>query len=322
MFDITGSKHPIVCLPMNGLSDINLAIAVSRSGCLPSLVMTAYTQNHGKIFYSEKLKRDLVRFVSEAQSCGIMLSMTDAFLLQHNEAILDIASKFKITHVEVIPYYGNDSNDYSLEDYIKYVIALKKLNVKIIVKCLSVPVEHISKSLIDYGVIDCIIVKSSKGAGKVSSIYPNLNSLISKAKSLYPNVHIIGCGGISTAEDMKNALVAGASAIGLGTVFAMSKESKLCIENKIKLLSKNTEDLQKIKSPGLSQNGIVFQKHEDWDNENNSVSLEKGISGTGGHVFVGHGIDQITQILSVAEIVDRLTKLDIGLSGGMDTIGG
>lgn len=322
MFGFTGSRHPIVCLPMNRVSDLSLAIAVSKSGCLPSITMSAYTTNMGQVYLHDRFKQDMIRFVTETESTHIMLSATDFFIIQNHQKIIEHIKLFKITHLEVIPYYGQGdlTADYSLEKYIELLIKIKSLGVKIIVKCLSVPIEQVSTVLVKNKIIDGIIVKSSRGAGKVSKAYPDLSILIKKAKSLYPNIDIIGCGGIVNSQDIKIALEAGASAVGIGTAFAMSRESKISIESKKRLLSATKEDVKPLDSGGVDQNAIIFDKYPGKDNDNNTLSLEHGVAGKGGHVFVGYGIDQINEILSVAEIVNRLTQFDISLSGGMNSV--
>ena len=303
-------KHPIVCLPMNRVSDIDLAIAVGKAGCLPSIIMASYSAEWGKRFLDYDFKRDLIRYLTEVKSLNIMVSMTDFFLVTHHKKLFEILNTFKISHVEIIPYYGQGENDegYSLETYIKNIMKIKSYGTKIIVKCLKVPVEPIAKTFIDNNLIDSIIVKSNRGAGRVSDHDTDTVRLVKKTKALYPNVHIIASGGVSTSSELKELLDAGATAVGFGTVFAMSKESKICEENKHILVSKTSEDIERMPSDRSGQNAVIFKPHEGWDNGNNSKSLEKGVEGKGGHLFIGHGIDNINEVLSVSEIVSRLTE--------------
>jgi hypothetical protein len=52
----------------------------------------------------------------------------------------------------------------------------------------------------------------------------------------------------------------------------------------------------------------VFSKLDN-DDFNNTKSLDLGIkSGQYGHIFAGHGIDNISSVLSVQHITDNLTK--------------
>jgi len=293
---------------MNRVSDMNLAIAVSKAGCLPSIIISEYTKHWGEIFDYDKFKSEFNRFVEETNGCNIILSMTDFFIITHFNTVLEFLDIFKISHIEVIPYYTGitGNQNYTVEQYIQNIVKIKQKGPKVIVKCLNIPVEPISESLIKYGVIDAIIVKSSKGAGKAHPAHRDLNKLIREAKELYPKTHIIGCGGVATKQDIEDAISAGALAVGLGTIFAMSEESKICPENKNNLLF--NKQVEKIGNVGLKQNAVVFEKHTEWDNENNSVSLEKGVLGKGGHIFIGHAIKEVHEILSVENIVKKLTS--------------
>ena len=39
------SKHPIIAMPMNGVSTVDLAIAVTRAGAVPSLSIFNYYES-------------------------------------------------------------------------------------------------------------------------------------------------------------------------------------------------------------------------------------------------------------------------------------
>ena len=304
--DLFDYDNPIICLPMNRTSDLRLAIAVAKSGCLPSLVMSSYSHGWGKTFFYEKFCGDLVKFMKELGHCRIMLSMTDYFLINHTDKLLKIVEMFDVKHIELTPYYGGgqEHDNFSIEAYIESVVKLKAKGVKIIIKCLMVPVEEIARAMIKYDIVDAIIVKSSKGAGKAHPANRDIKKLTTRTKFLYPKIHIISCGGIANSNDIQECLDAGATAVGLGTPFAMSKECKISEKSKALVLA--NKNIVPIDTVGLPQNGIVFEKHEGWDNDNNSLALEKGVEGTGGHLMIGHAIHQINEILSVEDIVKNL----------------
>lgn len=314
-----GCEHPIVCLPMNRVSNIDLAIAVAKAGCLPSIIMVAYSAEDGKVFREEKFKLDMLRFRLEVGNCNIIVSMTDFFLGFHHERMMKMIEMFGITHIEILPYYGNqmrrlkngeglEEDSYSLENYIKHLVKIKSTGCKIIVKCLAYPIEPVSENLAQHKVIDAIIVKSALGAGKVSPYYTNLAELVSKARRKYPTVHIIASGGVSTSQGVNDCISAGATAVGIGTIFALSKESKIDSETKEALISKTSKDIRAIGRSGLGLNAIVLKEHHGPDDDNFSKSLELGVKGAGGHLYIGHGINQVDEILSVSEIVKRLTS--------------
>ncbi len=313
------TKHPIICLPMNRVSNIDLAIAVAKAGCLPSVIMVAYSANTGTVFREEKFKLDMLRMKLEVGHCNIIVSMTDHFLSLHHERMIKMIEMFGITHIEILPYYGNqvrnlkngeafDTEAYSLESYVRHLIKIKSSGCKIIVKCLAYPIEPVSENLAKYNVIDAIVVKSAQGAGKVSDYNKNIFELTRKAKRKYPSVHVISSGGVSTSDDIKQCLESGATAVGIGTMFALSKESKIDIKTKEALISKTSEDIRALGRTGLGLNAIVFKDHKGPDDDNFSQSLDLGVRGAGGHLYVGHAINNIDQILSVEEIVSRLTS--------------
>jgi nitronate monooxygenase len=316
--EFLGYENPIICLPMNRVSNIDLAIAVAKAGCLPSIIMVAYSADEGKIFREKKFVRDMMKFKMIVGNCNIIVSMTDFFLEAHYERMFKMIEFFSITHIEILPYYGNQmrnlkrdkrlkEDSYDLKSYINNLVKIKTTGCKIIVKCLAYPIEPISETLAKNKVIDAIIVKCAKGAGKVSPFYEDLIELIIKAKKRYPTVHIIASGGVSTSKDIRNCLEAGATAVGIGTMFALSKESKVDAETKQALISKTSKDITAIGKSGLGLNAIVIKEHDGPDDDNFSQSLEIGVRGAGGHLYIGHGINQVNEILSVSDIVKRLT---------------
>jgi NAD(P)H-dependent flavin oxidoreductase YrpB (nitropropane dioxygenase family) len=316
--DFLGCEHPIVCLPMNRVSNIDLAIAVAKAGCLPSVIMVTYSSEEGTIFREEKFVKDMLKFRLITGGCNIIVSMTDFFLELHHERLMKMIDLFGISYVEILPYYGNQvlnlkkgeglkENTYDLKKYIKHLVNIKSKGCKVIVKCLAYPIEPVSESLVKNGVIDAIIIKCSKGAGKASPFYDDLVKLITKIKNRYPTVHIIASGGVSTPKDIAACLEAGATAVGIGTIFALSKESRISNETKQAIISKTSKDITVIGKTGLGLNAIVIKEYRGPDDDNFSQSLDLGVKGLGGHLYIGHGIDQVDEIFSVSDIVKRLT---------------
>ena len=316
--EFLGYENPIICLPMNRVSNIDLAIAVAKAGCLPSIIMVAYSADEGKIFREEKFVKDILKFKSLVGNCNIIVSMTDIFLETHYERMFKMIELFSITHIEILPYYGNQirnlkidkrlkEGSYDFNSYINNLVKIKTTGCKIIVKCLAYPIEPISEALAKNKVIDAIIVKCAKGAGKASPLHEDLVELVTKAKKRYPTVHIIASGGVSTSKDVHDCIKAGATAVGIGTIFALSSESKVDPETKQLLISKTSKDITVIGKSGLGLNAIVIKEHDGPDDDNFSHSLEIGVKGAGGHLYIGHGINQVNEILSVSDIVKRLT---------------
>jgi imidazole glycerol phosphate synthase subunit HisF len=143
------------------------------------------------------------------------------------------------------------------------------------------------------------------GAGRVSSNDTDLVELIKQATT--SGIPVIAVGGISTAEQVSILLEAGAAAVGIGTLFAASSESCLSIEAKKQLVGASYKDLSQLATTDLSQNALVITDADPTDTVNNSKGLMHGVTtGTSGHIFAGKSIDNITQIDSVKNIIERL----------------
>ena len=301
--DLFDCEHPILCLPMNSVSDINLAIAVSKAGCFPSLVMTRYQRELGKVFLQKEFEDDMSRFITETGSNNMMISVIDRFVFNNYDRMIKLIEEYKISHIEMISTIDSSGHAALVAAFSK----IKSLGTKIIVKTLGTPFESSIDVLFKENIISASIIKSKLGAGKTSHNRIDTHDFIIYFKKTYPNLDIIAAGGIATAEDVSRCLELGAKAVGIGTAFALSQESR--IESKVKqqLIQKSSKDIELINTPKFKQNSIIFSKYDGPDNENNSKSLELGVTGSGGHVFVGHGIDHINEVLPVSEIVNRLT---------------
>ena len=110
---------------------------------------------------------------------------------------------------------------------------------------------------------------------------------------------------------MQKIITQGAAGVGIGTLFAASVESPLSDEAKRKFIATTVQDIVELKD--TNQNAIVLGKlpgpiktGEDW---NRGESLQTGIrTGLTGHIYAGHGVEHVTDILPVKEIVRYLTS--------------
>lgn len=89
-------------------------------------------------------------------------------------------------------------------------------------------------------------------------------------------------------------------------MFAASKESPINQAGKEKMISATSNDLKVFDT--VNQLALIFTPSES-DGINNTRGLTKGVqTGEVGHVFMGRGVDHITKILSVNDIVQNLIK--------------
>lgn len=278
------SLYPIICAPMNGVSDVSLAVACAKANIVPSLIWYPFSSK-------DRFSLAVKQVLTETKDIHVSMSFGDIVI--NRQMILELG----ITHIEILEY---ENSDLTAEN--KSIINdLRAHGVKIIFKILSLTVID---QFID--IIDAVTVKGSEAAGR-SARDVNLADIVAEIKVKYPNLHIIASGGIKNSSDVNRLIAIGACAVSIGTMFAMSKESCIPIEVKNKLLAAEINDISRLKG-GARQRAIVFNEQQQ-DDFNNTSGLYKGLqTGTVGHVFVGNAIGTITEIKSVQEIVDYLTS--------------
>jgi len=274
-------------MAMNQVSDINLAMAVRKSGGLPSLSIFNYTK---KI----EIETDITSYKNEFGDAKLLFSLGIAQLVHKN--ILDIILSHQIEFIELIP---DDSQEILLHqdiaDQIEPTLKLLRNNgIKIFEKCTT-------KTTV-YKNIDGLILKSKEGAGRGKiSLEELFNTHIGK----YP---LIVSGGVGTAEQVKHYIDNGAIAVGIGTLLAASKESKLSEQTKLKMVESSSADIKQF-SKGVKQNALIFNEVED-DDYNHTLGIKSEVQNPGtGHVFAGKAIDHVNSIQSVSEIINNLTFL-------------
>ena len=275
----------IIAMAMNQVSDIHLAIAVRQAGAIPSLSIFNYSSIEG-------LEDDLFKYKTEFGDSKILLSVGVRQIA--NNRILDLMIDNQIELVELIP---NDSNEIGVDDDIveTALVSLKNNNIKVFEKCLGVSTRY--KNI--YG----IILKGNEGAGRGKESLRKLFDIVVK------NYPVIVSGGIGTAEQIKYYIDRGAWAVGVGTLFAASVESKVSDETKLKMINASLSDIQNFKK-GAKQNALIFKELVD-DDYNHTIGISKGVKDPSqGHIFVGNSITQVTSIRRVSEIIkDLVSKL-------------
>lgn len=284
------SKYPLLCTPMNQVSDINLAIAVSKAGAYPSLSIFNYEGDNEKIDLVE-LRKDLERFQNETGSVELLISM-GALNLINNVDLLNLLIEKNMLTIELL----DDVNDQTIPAIQGIRQDLKGQGFKLFFK------EIAPRMIME---VDGLILKGPDGAGRSLRGSESLESLFLKMKRAFPSTLIIPSGGIGTKEKIKWYLDHGAEAVGIGTLFAASEESCLSQETKLKMVSASSRDIKKFEN--INQNALIFDRISD-DDLNNTKSLKLGIKNpdAGGHVFAGKSIDHIDSIRPVSEIIKSL----------------
>ena len=270
------SRYPIICTPMNFVSDARLAIACNRAGIVPSLVG------------SDEIKKQLEEFRDSCPKGNIILACTPAKL---TPGFLNLMKMYRVSHIQLISYPGGDFMMYRKN----------AVDIKVIYKLLE-PENLFNMSKM----IDAVDLKSPDAASRVIDTNQTTMERFLEQKAMNPDMPIIVTGGISTSEQIKMYLDAGAEAIGLGTIFALSEESRIHPDKKLEMIKKSFSDVTPVGENRM--NAIVFTETQSTTN-NNTEGLKLGRDTKDeGLLFAGKALDNINAIESVQTIVDRLTK--------------
>lgn len=280
------SKHPLICAPMNRVSDLALAIAIHNAGCYPSLVADNYLS-------ISQLEHDLQLFISATGAANLILALESQSLLQ-NRQLVDVLTKYKVSHIEI--FDRADSANVAL----MYLFdKIRASGTKIIFKMLSV--LELGK-LASH--IDGVVIKTPDAAARVIHDKYDAVQRIEILKSSYPHLHVIASGGIGNNSDIQKYINAGATAVSAGTLFAVSAESSISSETKKAMVQSTYADTVTVGE--AKQTALVFSPTADADG-NNTNGLELGVkSPAAGLVFVGKAIDSVTEIKTVEQIVREL----------------
>jgi len=298
------SRYPILEACMNKGSTVELAMAVHKAGGYPSLCSWTYNGN------PTRMQQDLDKFVQSTGSNCIHLS----FELYEYEsvAVQEIVRSHRIPTMEIIYGAKNTFNFTATEqeltaDLIALLDPIKALGTKVF-KRIYDPVDQATVNL---HLLDGFCIKGTESAGFTGS--HAIRELFLTQRELTPGAMLIPYGGVGTAEQVKDYIDLGAEMVAVGTVLALSVESPLNTEIKLSAIQKQSADLTKfvhqVGGVERKQSALQFQPYHGPDDANGTMGLVRGIHGKkDGHVYLGHGIDHVTELLTCQQIIDNLIK--------------
>jgi len=299
--EVFNCRYPIVALAMNKVSDLTLACAVREAGALPSISLFNYLN---PTFNFKQFKQDIEYYCSRFGDGNLIISLGTR-LLAHP----DIFKVITTNNIKAIEYIHEPLGPIDARRSGELLQTLRHTGVIVFFK--SLIDNYVNNSLIPF---DGIIFKGPDGAGRVSQSSITLEQALAQYLVGLPDKILIPAGGIGTAEQVKHYIDLGATAIGIGTLFAACQESSISVETKQSMVQASYKDITKLERENSfhtvlgHQNALVFSRLEADDN-NNTNGLVAGIeSPTQGHVFAGKAIDNITEILSAHDIVQRLVS--------------
>lgn len=298
--EVFNCRYPIVALAMNKVSNLALACAVREAGAVPSISVFNYV--NPPTFDIEQFRQDVEYYCSQFGDGNLIISLDSKMLAQQ-----DIFKVIIDNNIKAIEYIHEPSVSADVRDSCRLALkALKNSGTLIFLKLL-LGNEPNNAMLMHF---DGIIFKGAEGAGRVNQNSITLEQALEKYLVDLPGKILIPAGGIGTSTQVKDYINRGASAVGIGTLFAACQESPISEETKQAMVKATHNSINSIERSGQSgrecQNALVFSKF-DKDDDNNTKGLIAGIKNpTQGHVFAGRAIDNITEILPVHTIVQRL----------------
>ena len=309
--DFFGSKYPILAAPMNQVSELGLALAVSKAGGIPSITAFNYYWGGGPQIHPpllEKLLGDIRSFREQTNNSCLLLSIgiNDLF----NRDTVDKILATGIKHFEAVSDLSTDTKE-SWEKTFEVIDYLKSNDCKVLLKTAGPNVLYKDddgqiQEMPTCGNIDGFIIKGPAAAGRVSKLDTPLLEIIRLLRVKYPDKLVIPAGGIGNSSQVKFFIDHGVLAIGVGTLFAASTESIVSEATKLKMVEATVADIQHLK--GSTQNALIFKQYMKDDN-NHTYSLRDGIKDpTKGHIFAGKSIANVTSIRPVDEIIQDLVK--------------
>ena len=298
------SQYPILEACMNKGSTLELAIAVHQAGGYPSLCSWTY---NGK---SDLMQRDLDRFVTTTGSNRIHLSF-ELHEYPHS-AVWEIVKSHSIPTIEII--YGNKNTfrpTGTEEELTMEVLQLLKPIKAFGTKIFKRIYENVDQDLMDLHLLDGFCIKGAESAGFTS--HTPVKEVFLRQQKLTPTAMLIPYGGVGTGEQVKEYIDLGAEMVAVGTVLALSAESSLSTETKLSAIQKQSKDLTQfthtVGNVDRKQSVLQFKPYKGPDDANGTMGLLRGIRGKkDGHIYLGHGIDHVTELRSCKEIIQKLSS--------------
>ena len=266
----------IICAPMTRVSDANLAIAVDKAGGIGSIA----TPGHSL----EWLEREIKQFISIRKHNNVLVSLSEISINEFK--CKEICRLYKPKYV-VLLNERTKSNQYVRS-------SLNNLGIRVICRIANLNDADI------FPPPDYYTLKGSNSAGRFNKELSTLEFL-KKFKDRYPDLKAICTGGLYNRDDIHECFEQGASAVEVGTPFAVSKESSINIDTKLSML--NNPSIKIMNNTGYDRR--VHSPNSEYD-------LSQGVAGNldKGHVYIGAKISELPKkIRSTQEIMNELLPL-------------
>ena len=256
---------------MTQVSDAALAIAADKAGIVGSISCP------GRDF--SWVESEIKKFIKDRKHCNFVLAI----------------GNIEVPVLSLIKIYRP-----------RYVVLLERAKSDLVVKTMSFirnyggeiihrvsDIDSIDRTLLP----DYYTIKGHESAGKFNNKLTTIQ-MAKIFKERYPDMDFICTGGLYTKEDVEKCFEIGASAVEVGTPFAISRESCLDEQTKLSMIN-NSEHFVNVHWTG---------REERIHSPNKIYDLESGVKDiTKGHVFIGKKANELPKTLrSVEEIAKVL----------------
>ena len=265
----------IICAPMTRVSDANLAIAIDKAGGIGSISSAGFSNSW--------LKKELSKFTKERKHNNVVVALSDNIKEPECQNIIRI---FKPKYVVLL------DEETKYDKYIRS--SLLSLGIRVIIRISTL------SGVETFPPPDYYTIKGIDSAGRFNKDLSILD-LLKLFKDRYPDFPVICTGGLYTKEAIQECFNHGASAVEVGTPFAISKESSIDTKTKMSMIHKPDIKI-------MDNSGYERRVHSP----NSQYDLKKGVSGNldTGHVYVGSKINELPKkIRFVQEIMNDMLPI-------------
>ena len=274
---------------MNQVSDAKFAVDCYNAGIYPSISLFNY-----------KTIKDFILGISyfkeKTGTTDFLFSLN--FSDFENLQIRNIIDKLDIKNIELISNFYNANKSFiNIKDELK-----NRNSIRFFLKTIDRKDFYFGKYF------NGLILKGNESAGALGK--NKIESIFLYTKNKYPNKFIIPSGGIQNKDQIKYFMSNGATAIGIGTLFALSEESPIPKEAKLAMINKKRNIMiTQHNKLNYEKGAVIFSKTKYTDNDpNNTNSLILGINSLGeqGHIYAGSAIENIKKIKPLKQIMQEL----------------
>ena len=211
------SKYPIIALSMNQVSNAKFAVDCHNVGIYPSISLFNYKTIKDFLL-------DVSYFKEKTGTTNFLFSLN--FSDFENKQIRNIIDKLDIKNIELISNFYNANKSFiNIKDELK-----NRNSIRFFLKTIDRKDFYFGKYF------NGLILKGNESAGALGK--NKIESIFLYTKNKYPNKFIIPSGGIQNKDQIKYFMSNGATAIGIGTLFALSEESPIPKEAKLAMINK------------------------------------------------------------------------------------